>query len=98
MPTSKTLLNIFDLLSSRSATEKIKNISGEVTDKSIQDYDKQLSKQLSDLLKRIDKIEKTQISDLSDVVVSNEDNIRSLIRDELGQVFLQLYIKRNSWQ
>ena len=99
MPTTPTTISsILDLLSGRSATEKVSNIASDVVDKKLSEHEKLMNKSFSDLLKRVENIEKSQITDTSQVVTRNEDLIRSLIEDELGNHYLRMYVRRNSWQ
>lgn len=96
--TINKITSILDLLSGRSATQKIQGISDEVAEKKLKEYDKGISKQLSNIQKELEDIKKSQVTDLNDVVIGSENTIREMIRDEVSQIFLQLYYKRNSWQ
>ena len=92
-------INIIDLLSSTKSTDKISKISQVVVDKSLSDLQKKFFKEIDGIGKRLDDLEKVNITDeVSKAIAKGEDELRSIIQDEIASIFFRLYVKRNTWK
>lgn len=95
----ETSISLFDLLSSKKMTSKIKKISRVEIDNEVSKHGKKFDKEMSELGKRILSIEKMDVDTMVNKAISKtEDEIRKLIRDEVARIFFTLFVKRNTWK
>lgn len=96
---SDTKINIFDLLSSKKITDKIRKISQGEINISFTKFQKEIDKVMDILDKRLSKVEKMDVDDMVEKAISkNDDEIRKIIRDETARIYFTLFVKRSSWK
>ena len=92
-------INILDLLSQNKATKKVQNLADKQISIKLDDFEKKLDKQLEQLYKRLQNIEKMNVDSMvSNAIQKSEDDIRAIITDEVARIFFSLYVKRNAWK
>ena len=97
MPTDK--INIIDLLSSIKVTNKMEKIASAVLSSELDKLEDRILAKMDDISKRLGELEKVDIKkEVSAAVSKGEDELRKIIKDEVGGIFFRLYVKRNSWQ
>jgi len=95
---AETTISLFDILSSKKLTGKIKKISRNEVDGELSKHQKKLDKSIAEIGKRISAIEKLDVEDMVEKSISkNDDATRDIIRDEVARIFFTLYVKRNTW-
>jgi len=92
-------INILDLLSNVKTTSKIEKIARVAVNSELDKLEDKILAQLDNINKRLGILEKVDIKkEVSAAVSKGEDELRKIIKDEVGGIFFRLYVKRNSWQ
>jgi Asp-tRNA(Asn)/Glu-tRNA(Gln) amidotransferase C subunit len=92
-------LSILDILSSVKATNKIEKIARTTVDTELEKLSDKITTQISDISKRLSTLEKIDIpAEVTNAVKKGDDQLREIIRQEVGSIFFRLYVKRNAWQ